>query len=305
MPKHLQAVEERVVDALPEIIDALIGRAKAGDLKAARLPRRPHPGTDGRGEGRTGRRPGSPLLRSRLRARPARAGRGRRHPADVRRKRGTQRSVVQWGSSIATADPTSTDPSGGAVGSLRNTWRAGSTPCSSPPSKTIERDERDERLRRATERAAGSRRPGASPRRDGRASPGPRPRSPERGGVSSAPSGRVEEAPCLKTSRRRSRPSRMMDNWAVGELIDWAAGKEGNEKTKARLRKELCELRRRAGRPEPEPGREGARRDRRDGVVRLPDARSSLRAARYRRNGMTLAQSEHAQRGSIEPTADT
>ena len=31
----LQAVEERVVDALPEIIDALIGRAKAGDLKAA------------------------------------------------------------------------------------------------------------------------------------------------------------------------------------------------------------------------------------------------------------------------------
>ena len=31
----LQAVEERVVDALPEIIDALIGRAKAGDVKAA------------------------------------------------------------------------------------------------------------------------------------------------------------------------------------------------------------------------------------------------------------------------------
>ena len=31
----LQAVEQRVVDALPEIIDALIARAKAGDLKAA------------------------------------------------------------------------------------------------------------------------------------------------------------------------------------------------------------------------------------------------------------------------------
>jgi hypothetical protein len=31
----LQAVEQRVVDALPEIIDTLIGRAKAGDLKAA------------------------------------------------------------------------------------------------------------------------------------------------------------------------------------------------------------------------------------------------------------------------------
>ena len=31
----LQAVEQRVVEALPEIIDALIVRAKAGDLKAA------------------------------------------------------------------------------------------------------------------------------------------------------------------------------------------------------------------------------------------------------------------------------
>ena len=31
----LRAVEERVVEALPEIIDALIARAKAGDLKAA------------------------------------------------------------------------------------------------------------------------------------------------------------------------------------------------------------------------------------------------------------------------------
>ena len=57
----LQAVEQRVVDALPEIIDALIGRAKAGDLKAAIVPRRPHPGTDGRGEGCTGRRPGTAL----------------------------------------------------------------------------------------------------------------------------------------------------------------------------------------------------------------------------------------------------
>jgi hypothetical protein len=31
----LQAVEQRVVDALPEIIDGLISRAKEGDLKAA------------------------------------------------------------------------------------------------------------------------------------------------------------------------------------------------------------------------------------------------------------------------------
>jgi hypothetical protein len=31
----LQAVEQRIVDALPEIIDGLIGRAKDGDTKAA------------------------------------------------------------------------------------------------------------------------------------------------------------------------------------------------------------------------------------------------------------------------------
>ena len=31
----LQAVEQRIVDALPEIIDGLIGRAKDGDVKAA------------------------------------------------------------------------------------------------------------------------------------------------------------------------------------------------------------------------------------------------------------------------------
>jgi hypothetical protein len=31
----LRAVEQRIVDALPEIIDALIGRAKDGDSKAA------------------------------------------------------------------------------------------------------------------------------------------------------------------------------------------------------------------------------------------------------------------------------
>ena len=34
-PETLQAVEQRVVDALPEIIDALIVRAKGGDLRAA------------------------------------------------------------------------------------------------------------------------------------------------------------------------------------------------------------------------------------------------------------------------------
>ncbi len=33
--ESLQAVEQRIVDAMPEIVDALIARAKEGDLKAA------------------------------------------------------------------------------------------------------------------------------------------------------------------------------------------------------------------------------------------------------------------------------
>src|SRR5262249_26923117 len=61
---------------------------------------------------------------------------GPRYPAALRDDRGTQGSVVQKClSSIGTADPTSTDPSGGPGESLRSTWRAASTPSLSPPSK--------------------------------------------------------------------------------------------------------------------------------------------------------------------------
>ena len=64
----LQAVEQRVVDALPEIIDGLIDRAKDGDTEGRGLSLRPDLGTDDGGEGGTGRRPGTALHRSRLRA---------------------------------------------------------------------------------------------------------------------------------------------------------------------------------------------------------------------------------------------
>ena len=59
---------------------------------------------------------------------------------------------------------------------------------------------------------------------------------------------------------------RMMDNWAVGKLIDWAAGKDGNEKTKARLKEELCELAAELAGPSPSPVETSARRDRRNVV---------------------------------------
>ena len=87
-----------------------------------------------------------------------------------------------------------------------------------------------------------------------------------------------------------------MDSWAVGKLIDWAAGKNGTEKTKATLKEELCDVRRRAGRAEPEPGRASARRDRRNGLVRLPDARSPLCGQRLGRRDDASPNPSTAQR---------
>ena len=96
----------------PEAADPEVCRSPPGGRATrrrcpARDHRRPHRPGEGRGpegrrlslptgswDGRPGRRShrpttAKPLTRSRLRARRARAGRGQRHPADVRRKRGT------------------------------------------------------------------------------------------------------------------------------------------------------------------------------------------------------------------------
>ena len=78
----LQAVEQRIVDALPEIIDALIGRAKEGDLKAAvylcdRILGRTTGAKVAPADDRE-----APVHRRCLRARSAREGRGRRDEAD-------------------------------------------------------------------------------------------------------------------------------------------------------------------------------------------------------------------------------
>lgn len=89
---------------------------------------------------------------------------------------------------------------------------------------------------------------------------------------------------------------RMMDGWAAGELIDWAAGTKGNEKTKARLRDERNGFAEELAGPSPSPIE-----------IALADAAATawfalrLFEARYASSatsgdGMTLAQSEHAQR---------
>jgi hypothetical protein len=88
---------------------------------------------------------------------------------------------------------------------------------------------------------------------------------------------------------------RMMDNWAVGRLIDWAAGKDGKEKTKESLREELRELADELAGPSPSP------------VERVLAETAATSWFAYRMHeaqyagtvaseaGMTLAQSEHAQ----------
>ncbi len=87
-----------------------------------------------------------------------------------------------------------------------------------------------------------------------------------------------------------------MDNWAVGKLIDWAAGKDGDPKTKASLREELCDFAAELAGPSPSPAE----------MVLAETAATCwfafrLHEAQYAdsatsEDGITLAQSEHAQR---------
>jgi hypothetical protein len=91
------------------------------------------------------------------------------------------------------------------------------------------------------------------------------------------------------------RTDRVMDHWALGKLIDWAAGKEGNETTKAALTDDVTQLAAELAGPTPSP------------VERvLADTAATcwfafrMHEAQYAGNitadGMSLAHSEHAQR---------
>ena len=46
---------------------------------------------------------------------------------------------------------------------------------------------------------------------------------------------------------------RTMDNWPVGKLIDWAAGKDADQQTKARLREEMSQFAAELAGPSPSP----------------------------------------------------
>jgi hypothetical protein len=89
---------------------------------------------------------------------------------------------------------------------------------------------------------------------------------------------------------------RLMDNWAIVQLIDWAAGKEGDKKTKTKLHDELDAVAADLAGPSPSAVE-----------TLLADAAATswfayrLHEAQYASSvtgegGITLAQSEHAQR---------
>ena len=48
-----------------------------------------------------------------------------------------------------------------------------------------------------------------------------------------------------------------MDHWAIGKLIDWAAGKEGNETTKTALTNDIDKLAAELAGPTPSPVESG------------------------------------------------
>jgi hypothetical protein len=89
---------------------------------------------------------------------------------------------------------------------------------------------------------------------------------------------------------------RIMDHWAIGKLVDWAAGKDGSETTKARLRGELFEVAAELAGPSPSPVERMLAETAASAwfAYRLHEA--TYAAGVTSEGVMTLAQSEHAQR---------
>jgi hypothetical protein len=87
---------------------------------------------------------------------------------------------------------------------------------------------------------------------------------------------------------------RMMDNWAVGRLIEWAAGENGNEKTKEALRRELDDLAAELSGPSPVERVLAGTAATSWFAFRFHEAHYATSATTE--EGMTFAQSEHAQR---------
>jgi hypothetical protein len=89
---------------------------------------------------------------------------------------------------------------------------------------------------------------------------------------------------------------RAMDHWAVGRLIDWAAGKDGDAQTKARLKVELRDLAAELAGPSPSPVESVLADTAATAWFAFRMSEAQYAGGATSEGGMTLAQSEHAQR---------
>lgn len=90
--------------------------------------------------------------------------------------------------------------------------------------------------------------------------------------------------------------ARVMDSWAVGVLIDCAAGKEGSERTKEALRAELGEIATDLAGPSPTPVERVLARTAAISWFALRLHEAQYAGGEAGKGGMTIRQSEHAQR---------
>jgi hypothetical protein len=95
---------------------------------------------------------------------------------------------------------------------------------------------------------------------------------------------------------------RMMDNWAFGQLLDWVAGKKGNEKTKDQLRQELANVTAESAGPNPSPVELLLPRG--PHLTGLPSAtsRPGIRGRRHRKGGCRWSNPNTGNGGSTGPT---
>ena len=87
-----------------------------------------------------------------------------------------------------------------------------------------------------------------------------------------------------------------MDNWVVVELIAWAATKDADEKTKARLTDDLCELADELAGPTPSPAERVLAETAATSWFSFRTHEAHYAVTSTSKGGMSLAQSEHAQR---------
>ena len=89
---------------------------------------------------------------------------------------------------------------------------------------------------------------------------------------------------------------RAMDHWATQRLIDWASGKNGAEKTKANLRRDIDEFAADLAGPTPSPVERVLAETAAVSWFALRLAEAQWAAAATTEGGLSLNQSEHCQR---------